>query len=121
DRGPWACGARAKPPPARGGGARGRRRGPAELKEAKRLAQKYQASVVILGHTGAARWKEEEGLLYANAGTWAFRLTLPPADAKDTVWDAVLDKLRKDPTGMVTSTHQLPCATVEAGQGQGTL
>ena len=93
----------------------------AELKEARRLAQKYQASVVILGHTGLARWKEEEGLLYANAGTWAFRLSLPPADAKDAEWDAFLDQLRKDPTGAVARTQRLTCATVEAVPGEGAL
>jgi hypothetical protein len=93
----------------------------AELKEARRLSQKFQASVVILGHTGLARWKQDQGLLYANTGTWAFRLAMPRADAKDAEWDAFLEKLRKDPSGALACTQRLTCATVEPAPGAGVL
>jgi hypothetical protein len=94
---------------------------PSELKEAQRLSKKFQASVVILGHTGLARWKHDEGLLYANTGTWAFRLTLPAPDAADAEWDALFEKLRKDPSGALARTQRLTCATVEPVPGEGAL
>jgi hypothetical protein len=94
---------------------------PGELAEARRLSKKFQASVVILGHTGLARWKQDQGLLYANTGTWAFRLAMPAPDAKDAAWEAFLDALRKDRSGAAVYGRRLTCATVEPVPGEGAL
>ncbi|WP_437631110.1 metallophosphoesterase [Sorangium sp. So ce854] len=69
----------------------------AEWKEAKRLAAKFGASAVILGHTHAARWKHEEGLLFANTGTWIWLMQLPPFDAGDDVWAEFLAEVKQNP------------------------
>jgi len=67
---------------------------PAEWKEARRLAAKYQAGAVIIGHTHAARWGQEDGLVFANTGTWIWLMQLPPSDASDEVWMDFLSELR---------------------------
>jgi UDP-2,3-diacylglucosamine pyrophosphatase LpxH len=67
-----------------------------EWTEARRLAKKYDAGAVIIGHTHAARWKEEEGLVYANTGTWIGLMQLPRSDESDEVWAAYLDELRRN-------------------------
>ncbi|WP_437618239.1 metallophosphoesterase [Sorangium sp. So ce1151] len=69
----------------------------AEWKEAKRLAAKFGASAVILGHTHAARWKHEDGLLFANTGTWIWLMQLPPSDAGDDVWAEFLAEVKSNP------------------------
>ncbi|WP_437949288.1 metallophosphoesterase [Sorangium sp. So ce296] len=69
----------------------------AEWKEAKRLAAKFGASAVILGHTHAARWKHEGGLLFANTGTWIWLMQLPPFDAGDDVWAEFLAEVKSNP------------------------
>ncbi|WP_437523231.1 metallophosphoesterase [Sorangium sp. So ce726] len=69
----------------------------AEWKEAKRLAAKFGASAVILGHTHAARWKHEDGLLFANTGTWIWLMQLPPFDAGDDVWAEFLAEVKQNP------------------------
>lgn len=70
----------------------------AEWHEAARLAAKYAASAVILGHTHAARWREESGLVFANTGTWTWLMQLPPFDAGLEVWAAFLAELQQNPT-----------------------
>ncbi|WP_437586786.1 metallophosphoesterase [Sorangium sp. So ce1000] len=69
----------------------------AEWNEAKRLAAKFGASAVILGHTHAARWKHEDGLLFANTGTWIWLMQLPPSDAGDDVWAEFLAEVKQNP------------------------
>ncbi|WP_437552560.1 hypothetical protein WME97_14810 [Sorangium sp. So ce367] len=68
-----------------------------EWNEAKRLAAKFGASAVILGHTHAARWKHKEGLLFANTGTWIWLMQLPPFDAGDDVWAEFLAEVKQNP------------------------
>jgi hypothetical protein len=92
-----------------------------EMAEADRLAKKYQASVVLLGHTGVPRWKEEESLLYANTGTWAPRLTLPAVKAKSDEWEDLVKRLRKDPSGQLVSRARRTCVTVDPWPGDGAL
>jgi UDP-2,3-diacylglucosamine pyrophosphatase LpxH len=70
----------------------------AEWTEAERLAGKYKVSAVIIGHTHAARWKQDKGLLYANTGTWIGLMRLPSASAPDETWLAYLEELRKNKT-----------------------
>ena len=65
-----------------------------EWTEAKRLSDKFNAGAVVIGHTHAARWKEEKGLVYANTGTWIGLMQLPQSNAKDDEWVAYLDELR---------------------------
>jgi UDP-2,3-diacylglucosamine pyrophosphatase LpxH len=67
-----------------------------EWAEAERLAGKYKVSAVIIGHTHAARWRQEKGLLYANTGTWIGLMRLPSVAAPDETWIAFLDELRKN-------------------------
>ena len=68
-----------------------------EWKEARRLAKKYSADVVITGHTHAARWHDEEDVVYANTGTWIGLMKLPAAEATSEVWEDFLSKLRANP------------------------
>ncbi len=70
---------------------------PAEWKDAQRLAKKYQAGAVVIGHTHAARWKQEDGLVFANTGTWIWLMQLPPFDAGDEVWASFITELRQNP------------------------
>lgn len=69
-----------------------------EWVEARRLAQKYRAGVVLIGHTHAARWKQEEGLLYVNSGTWIELMRLPAPEAPDKVWAEFLRELQRNPS-----------------------
>lgn len=70
---------------------------PGEWVEAQRLARKYQAGAVLIGHTHAARWKQEEGLLYVNSGTWIELMRLPAPEASDAVWAEFLRELQRNP------------------------
>lgn len=70
---------------------------PGEWGEARRLAEKFQAGAVLIGHTHAARWKQEEGLLYVNSGTWIWLMRLPSPEAPDTVWEEFLRELQRNP------------------------
>jgi hypothetical protein len=69
----------------------------AEWDEARRLARKFQASAVLMGHTHAARWGQEEDLLYVNSGTWIWLMRLPSPEAPDTVWADFLRELQRNP------------------------
>jgi UDP-2,3-diacylglucosamine pyrophosphatase LpxH len=68
-----------------------------EMKEARRLSNKYTARAVIMGHSHAARWKQTENLLYANTGTWIWLMRLPDEGASDEDWTEFLQDLRDDP------------------------
>ena len=68
-----------------------------EWKEAKRLAGRYDAEVVLIGHTHAARFREAEGILYANTGTWIGLMRLPEADASNEEWTRFLTTLKANP------------------------
>jgi UDP-2,3-diacylglucosamine pyrophosphatase LpxH len=68
----------------------------AEWTEAQRLAEKFNAGAVIIGHTHAARWKLDKGLLYANTGTWIGLMQLPRSDAGDEEWLRFLHELKQN-------------------------
>jgi UDP-2,3-diacylglucosamine pyrophosphatase LpxH len=68
-----------------------------ELAEARRLSEKFGAKAVIIGHSHAARFKEEQNLLYANTGTWIWLMRLPDEQASDDEWLEFLQDLKKDP------------------------
>ncbi|MCK6588561.1 MAG: metallophosphoesterase [Polyangiaceae bacterium] len=70
---------------------------PDEWKEARRLADKFNAGAVIIGHTHAARWGAQDNLVFVNTGTWISLMELPPFDAGDEVWSDFLAELRKNP------------------------
>lgn len=70
---------------------------PAEWTEARRLAEKFAADAVVLGHTHAARFKAEEDLVYVNTGTWIHLMQLPAADADDDAWLTFLEQCRQNP------------------------
>lgn len=69
---------------------------PDEWTEARRLADKFGAGAVVIGHTHAARWKEEGALVYANTGTWIGLMQLPRSDANDEQWAEYLHELRRN-------------------------
>ena len=69
---------------------------PDEWTEAKRLAEKFKAGAVIIGHTHAARWKEEGALVYANTGTWIGLMQLPQSNAHENEWAEYLRELRQN-------------------------
>jgi UDP-2,3-diacylglucosamine pyrophosphatase LpxH len=70
----------------------------AETKEAQRLAKKFGAGAVIIGHTHAARWKVDSGVVYANSGSWIWLMRLPSPDASDEVWADFLQELQRNPS-----------------------
>jgi UDP-2,3-diacylglucosamine pyrophosphatase LpxH len=68
-----------------------------EWEEAQRLSKKFSAKAVILGHSHAARFKQEQNLLYANTGTWIWLMRLPDENASDDKWMEFLQDLKEDP------------------------
>lgn len=68
-----------------------------EWNEARRLATRDEADVVVFGHTHAARFRKDEGLVYANTGTWIGLMQLPDPDAPARAWTDFLDLLRQNP------------------------
>jgi predicted phosphodiesterase len=70
---------------------------PAEWTEAERLAKKYGADVVTLGHTHAARFRSEPDLTYVNTGTWIYLMRLPASDASVDEWETFLSQCRSNP------------------------
>ena len=70
----------------------------AEWDEARRLATKYDAHAVVLGHTHAARFRSEPGLTYVNTGTWIYLMRLPAADAPISAWEEFLSQCRANPS-----------------------
>lgn len=68
-----------------------------EWQEAHRLADKYGAQAVVLGHTHAARFRSTEPLTFVNTGTWIWLMRLPAPDASDADWAAFLESCRKNP------------------------
>ena len=68
-----------------------------EWEEAKRLSKKFDAKAVILGHSHAARWKQDNNLLYTNTGTWIWLMRLPDESASDDEWMEFLQDLKDDP------------------------
>ncbi len=68
-----------------------------EWDEAARLARKYRAQAVVLGHTHSARWKQDTGLTYVNSGTWIHLMQLPDAGAGEDAWVDFLRTLRANP------------------------
>lgn len=83
----------------------------AEWKDARRLAKKFQAGAVVIGHTHAARWKVEDGLVFANTGTWIHLMQLPSFDAGSDAWAAFLAELRQNPR--LVPARQRHARTVE--------
>lgn len=71
--------------------------GEEEWQEARRLGEKFSAKAVIIGHSHAARFKQEENLLYANTGTWIWLMRLPDTEATDDEWAEFLRDLKDDP------------------------
>jgi len=69
----------------------------AEATEAQRLARKFGAGAVIIGHTHAARWKVTEGVVYANSGSWIWLMQLPKPTDNDEVWADFLEELQRNP------------------------
>lgn len=69
----------------------------AEWDEARRLASKYDADAVVLGHTHAARFRNEPDLTYVNTGTWIYLMRLPAADAPIEAWEEFLGQCRANP------------------------
>lgn len=68
-----------------------------EWAEARRLADKFGADAVVLGHTHAARFRCEADLTYVNTGTWIYLMRLPPADAPADAWAEFLELCRRNP------------------------
>jgi UDP-2,3-diacylglucosamine pyrophosphatase LpxH len=68
-----------------------------EWHESQRLAQKFDAAAVVLGHTHAARFKSEGPLTYVNTGTWIWQMRLPAVDASDAEWTGFLELCQSNP------------------------
>lgn len=70
---------------------------PDEWHEAERLATKFGASAVVLGHTHAARFRSELALTFVNTGTWIWLMRLPDATAGEAEWASFLESCRRNP------------------------
>jgi len=68
-----------------------------EWQEAKRLAKKFKADGVLIGHTHAARWRQDDDLTYVNTGTWIRLMSPPGSEAPETDWEDFLQMLRRNP------------------------
>lgn len=68
-----------------------------EWQEAQRLAGKFGAGAVVLGHTHAARFRSESALTFLNTGTWIWLMRLPSADAGEEAWTTFLESCRRNP------------------------
>lgn len=71
--------------------------GKQEWKEAQRLAKKFDADAVILGHTHSARFKHQDDVLFINTGTWIHLMRLPAPDAPTDAWSDFLSLCRCNP------------------------
>jgi UDP-2,3-diacylglucosamine pyrophosphatase LpxH len=69
-----------------------------EWEDAGRLAKKYSTGAVVYGHTHAARWREAEGVVFANTGTWIWLMQLPDSRESDATWADFINELRSNPT-----------------------
>ncbi len=81
---------------------------PEEWKEAQRLAAKYRAGAVVLGHTHAARFRSESPLTFVNTGTWIWLMRLPAADADEAQWASFLNDCRRNPRLDPNKEHAIP-------------
>lgn len=68
----------------------------AEWDDARRLAKKEHCGAVVYGHTHAARWKED-GIVFANTGTWIWLMQLPAPTADFDAWADFLTELKHNP------------------------
>lgn len=50
----------------------------AEWTAARRLAERFRASAVVVGHSRAVGWRCDEALTVVDVGTWTWLLALPP-------------------------------------------
>lgn len=80
---------------------------PGEWTEAQRLAKKFEADAVVLGHTHSARWKQDAGLAFINTGTWIYLMRLPSVSDGDDAWQRFLDLARRNP-GLDSSKGDAP-------------
>jgi len=69
----------------------------AEWHEARRLRDKYGVNVVVSGHSHVKRFGAQDGVTYANTGTWIVLMQLPVHDAPIAEWSAFLAELAADP------------------------
>ncbi|APR86369.1 Hypothetical protein A7982_11718 [Minicystis rosea] len=98
-----------------------------EWEDAKRLAKKYDAGAVIIGHTHAARWKEAGGVVFANTGTWIWLMALPPFDAGNEAWADFLAELAHNPKLLperqkhARTMRRLTAVLIEPRSGDGAL
>ncbi len=98
-----------------------------ELKPLRKLAAKHAADAIITGHTHAARWFQDESLVYVNTGTWISLMRLPGEQASDADWHDWLDELRRNPgldpvhQSRVRTESRLTAALVETAPNGGAL
>lgn len=69
----------------------------AELTDARRLAGKFDVDAIVLGHTHAARFHQEDALTFVNTGTWIYLMRLPADDAPPEAWEEFLHQARSNP------------------------
>jgi UDP-2,3-diacylglucosamine pyrophosphatase LpxH len=64
-----------------------------EWRQAKPLIEEHKADVVILGHTHQPRLGARSSRVFANPGSWTWRLTAP-SRSSGLAWNAFIDELR---------------------------
>lgn len=96
-----------------------------EVKPMRKLAAKHGVRAVITGHTHAARWFQDDTLLYVNTGTWISLMRLPGETAGEAEWHDWLDELRSNPEleptrqQRVKTESRLTVCVVEEQRGGG--
>ncbi len=86
-------------------GLRGLTRASAELREladdewagARALAHAEGATAVIAGHTHAAGWRADPGLVACDTGAWTWLPRTPAPGSDDDLWNAYLDQWQRIP------------------------
>lgn len=68
-----------------------------EWAAARAEAQRSGAAAVLGGHTHAAGWRAEAGLVACDTGAWTWLAHTPAADADDATWAAYLERWQRAP------------------------
>ena len=99
----------------------------AEWRDARRLARTHGAQAVVIGHTHAARFRDDEALVYVNTGTWIWLMGLPSPQMSDDEWVAFVEELSenrglvKERQRLARLTRRLTAALIEPHERCGAL
>ncbi|MBL9106701.1 MAG: hypothetical protein JNL82_37615 [Myxococcales bacterium] len=94
-----------------------------EWAAARAEARRHGAAAVLGGHTHAAGWRAEAGLVACDTGAWTWLAHTPAADADDATWAAYLERWQRTPridarlSGLPPTRLRLTAALLSARSG----